>query len=283
MKYDNFFKISEFAKIGGISRKMLIHYDKMGVLKPDSTDPVTKYRYYSLEQIKTLKMIKSLQFLGISLSEIKEHYIDNNIDEHIENFKREKKRIDAKFLEIQRAKKLIEDQLACLEEISNITPEEEFKIKKLPKRYLISRPLKKPNLEEMTKILIPLEKKIAKWGILMLGELAAVKEYFTESSVAPRHFLGIFSTKDIKIEDTQGFEFKAGTYLSFYKTEFFIKEESVEYAGLWFRENFKCIDLWCEKNGYEVESDILFIPTLLPFFKIADRMYEVQVKVKKIR
>lgn len=283
MKYDNFFKISEFAKIGGISRKMLIHYNKVGVLKPDYTDPVTKYRYYSLEQIKTLKMIKSLQFLGISLSEIKKHYIDNNIDEHIENFKREKKRIDAKFLEIQRAKKLIEDQLACLEEISNITTEEEFRIKKLPKRYLISLPLKKPNLEEMTKILIPLEKKIAKWGILMLGELAAVKEYFAESSVTPRHFLGIFSTKDIKVENTQGFEFKAGTYLSFYKTGFFIKEENVEYAGLWFRENFKCIDLWCEKNGYEVESDILFIPTLLPFFKIADRMYEVQVKVKKIR
>lgn len=283
MKYDNFFKISDFAKVGGISRKMLIHYDKVGVLKPHHTDPATKYRYYSLEQIKTLKMIKSLQFLGISLSEIKKHYIDNNIDEHIENFKREKKRIDAKFLEIQRAKKLIEDQLACLEEISNRDTEEDFKIKKLPKRYLISLPIKKPSLEEMAKILIPLEKKIAGWGVLMLGELAAVKEYFKDSSISSKHFLGIFSTKNIKVENAQGFEFKAGNYLSFYKRDFFIKEESVECAGLWFRENFECIDLWCEKNGYEVESDIILIPILLPFFKIADRMYEVQVKIKKIK
>lgn len=40
------FKIGEFAAISGVSRKMLRHYEQLGLLKPAHTDRFTGYRYY---------------------------------------------------------------------------------------------------------------------------------------------------------------------------------------------------------------------------------------------
>ena len=284
MNCDNFFKISEFAKIGGISRKMLIHYDKMGVLKPEYTNTTTKYRYYSMQQIKTLKMIKTLQFLGISLSEIKKDYIDSGIEDYTKNLKKEKKIIGVKFQEIQRAKKLIEDQLDCLEEISNLNEEENFKIKNLPKRYLISSQLKNTSIEEITKILHPLEKKLAKRGFFMMGEIALVKKHLKKYQENPKYFFGIFSTKKIDIGDTHNFEFKSGDYLSFYTKAYFWRKGRFEYVDLSFKKNFEHLNQWCKENGYEVETetDVLVIPILLPFLEMATQICEIQVKVNKI-
>jgi len=282
MKYDNFVKISEFAKLGGISRKMLIHYDKVGVLKPEYQDPDTKYRYYSIQQIKTLKMIKTLQFLGVSLSEIKKDYIDTSIEKYIENLKREKNIIDKKFLEIQISKKLIENQLSCLEEISNLNIEENFKIKKIPKRYMISTLIKNTSMEECSEILLPLEKKVTGRGFLLFGELALIKGPLEEMSPTPKFLIGIFNEKNVKIKDTSSFEFGSGDYLSFYKEGTFLEEESTDCLNSYFKESIKYARLWCQKNDYEIESDILVMPLLLPFFKLNNRIFEVQVKIKKI-
>jgi len=282
MKYDNFIKISEFAKLGGMSRKMLIHYDKVGVLKPEYQDPDTKYRYYSIQQIKTLKMINTLQFLGVSLSEIKKDYIETSIEKYTENLKREKKIIDKKFLEIQISKKLIENQLTCLEEISNLNIEENFKVKKIPKRYMISTPIKKTSMGEYSKILLPLEKKVTGRGFLLFGELALIRDSLEEISPSPKFLMGIFNEKDIETKDTTSFEFGPGDYLSFYKEGTFLEEENTDFLNSYFEESIKYARVWCKKNNYEIESNILVIPLLLPFFKLNNKIFEVQVKIKKL-
>jgi DNA-binding transcriptional MerR regulator len=64
-------KISEFAKVTGISRKNLIFYDKIGLLSPAMVDEQNNYRYYTYQQIDTVNVITVLREIGMPLKEIK--------------------------------------------------------------------------------------------------------------------------------------------------------------------------------------------------------------------
>lgn len=70
MKGGDTLKISEFAKKAGVTVKTLLHYDKVGILKPsDKTD--CGYRIYSNDDLLRLQQILTLKFIGLSLVEIK--------------------------------------------------------------------------------------------------------------------------------------------------------------------------------------------------------------------
>ncbi len=62
-------KIGEFAKKSGVTVKTLLHYDKIGLLKPsEKTD--SGYRIYCEEDLLKLQQITTLKFIGLSLNEI---------------------------------------------------------------------------------------------------------------------------------------------------------------------------------------------------------------------
>jgi len=64
------FRIGEFAQIGRVSGRQLRHYDGLGLLQPQLTDPQTGYRYYSARQLPRLNRILALKALGFSLDQI---------------------------------------------------------------------------------------------------------------------------------------------------------------------------------------------------------------------
>lgn len=55
-------KISEFSKRAGISIKTLLHYDKIGLLKPSSKSD-SGYRVYCEEDFLKLQQITTLKFI----------------------------------------------------------------------------------------------------------------------------------------------------------------------------------------------------------------------------
>ena len=65
-------QVGEFSKICAVSVKTLHHYDRIGLLRPESVDPVTGYRYYSTEQIDRMLYIQRLKRYGFSLEEVQE-------------------------------------------------------------------------------------------------------------------------------------------------------------------------------------------------------------------
>ena len=78
------FQIGEVAKILGVTRKTLLVYEEMGLLKPAMKDEVSGYRYYSADNMTQIRSIRSLQTLGLSLKEVEEYYYDvENIDTHL--------------------------------------------------------------------------------------------------------------------------------------------------------------------------------------------------------
>ena len=74
---DHLFKIGEIAKILGITRKTILVYEEMGLLTPAIKDKNSGYRYYTADNMTQIRSIRSLQTLGLSLSEIREYYYDS--------------------------------------------------------------------------------------------------------------------------------------------------------------------------------------------------------------
>lgn len=62
--------IGEFARLGGVTTRMLRHYDALGLLVPAHVDPRTSHRLYDLAQLPTLHRLLALKGLGIRLDEM---------------------------------------------------------------------------------------------------------------------------------------------------------------------------------------------------------------------
>jgi DNA-binding transcriptional MerR regulator len=62
--------IGSFARLSGVSAKMLRAYDALGLFRPVWVDRPTRYRYYSPAQLPQLRRILALRDLGMGLAEI---------------------------------------------------------------------------------------------------------------------------------------------------------------------------------------------------------------------
>jgi DNA-binding transcriptional MerR regulator len=67
---DDLLRIGEFSKVSHVPAKTLRYYDRIGLLEPAYVDPVTNYRYYSLDQLPRINQILTLKDLGLSLDQI---------------------------------------------------------------------------------------------------------------------------------------------------------------------------------------------------------------------
>lgn len=64
--------IGKVASLYDITVQTLRHYDKIGLFRPEITNPETGYRYYSVQQLRDLETILFLRQLQLSLTEIQE-------------------------------------------------------------------------------------------------------------------------------------------------------------------------------------------------------------------
>lgn len=99
---DLYFTTGEFARILGVKKHTLFHYDEIGLFSP-AVKEENGYRYYFVWQMDMFEVIRALQKLGMSLGEIRE-YMENRSPERFLAMMEEKtSRIDE---EIQRLKSI---------------------------------------------------------------------------------------------------------------------------------------------------------------------------------
>ena len=66
------FTIGPFARLAGVSPKVLRSYDALGLFRPVWLDRATGYRYYSPAQLPELRRVAALRDVGIGLAEIRQ-------------------------------------------------------------------------------------------------------------------------------------------------------------------------------------------------------------------
>lgn len=64
--------IGTFSKISEVTTKTLRYYDEIGLIKPVHVNSENGYRYYDVEQLKTILLINKLKLYCFSLDEISE-------------------------------------------------------------------------------------------------------------------------------------------------------------------------------------------------------------------
>ena len=131
-------KIGEFSKLSRISIRMLRHYDEAGILKPQSVDSVTGYRFYGEQQLLHACKIQTLRQMGFgvnAIGEILSHYHDIDAQEAY---------LQAQKEYLLQKQEILKGQLRLLDSTmewfrkGGINMGYEVTLKTLPKHYVIS-------------------------------------------------------------------------------------------------------------------------------------------------
>ena len=80
MEKQELFRIGEVARMFHISVGSLRHYEKLGLIHPEYTDPDSGYRYYGVQQFERLNTIRYLRALDMPLEDIADFL--QNKDKH---------------------------------------------------------------------------------------------------------------------------------------------------------------------------------------------------------
>ena len=113
------FTVAEFAEFTRTTRDTLLHYEKIGLLIPETRGD-NNYRYYSNGQLAVVNLIRTCQALGMTLAEIKgmkairtPELIDSLLEQQME-------RIDQKIDEWIRARKLLFALKKTIQSVKNV-------------------------------------------------------------------------------------------------------------------------------------------------------------------
>jgi DNA-binding transcriptional MerR regulator len=73
------YSIGPFAQLGGVTVRMLRHYDRIGLLVPADVDRASGRRRYGADQLSQLNRLVALKHLGFSLEQVRT-LMDDGID-----------------------------------------------------------------------------------------------------------------------------------------------------------------------------------------------------------
>lgn len=114
-KQKGYFTTGEFAKLCGVKKQTLFHYDHIGILQPEIIGK-NGYRYYSYLQLDTYNTIAMLKELDMPLSHIKNYLNDRNPDQFLRLLNKQKKLTQEKIAELQWLNKFIEGRIQITKE-----------------------------------------------------------------------------------------------------------------------------------------------------------------------
>ena len=105
----------EFAKLCGVKKQTLFHYDQIGILKPELNGE-NGYRYYSYLQLETFSEISMLKELNMPLAEIKRYLDSRNPDSFLSLLTEQQKLVDDKISELLWLRKFINGRINITKE-----------------------------------------------------------------------------------------------------------------------------------------------------------------------
>lgn len=128
MKKEQLFTTGEFAKIAGVTKHALFHYDKIGLFSPEIKGE-NGYRYYTVSQADVFDVILTLRDLDMPLWEIQKYLENRTPDSLMQLFDEEAGVITRKIHHLRNIKEWMEkkkQQIAVAQtiELEQITLEE---------------------------------------------------------------------------------------------------------------------------------------------------------------
>lgn len=140
---EKYFSIGEVARIKGVTRKALRFYEQIGLLLPFYVDPANHYRYYHINQMLQIDLIKVARNLEISPIELIPFFKNQDTDGLIKLLQTHGKRIQSKINELQGVLISIENIQNNIDDAKVSATLNDVYKKEVPERYIITIPFDK--------------------------------------------------------------------------------------------------------------------------------------------
>ena len=110
------FQIGEMARLFHLSVSSIRHYEQLGLLKPEYTDPETGYRYYTPRQFEVFNTIRYLRALDMPLQEIADFLQNRDVDNIEKKLRQQMDAVVRKRQELQRIERKIDNRLRQIQD-----------------------------------------------------------------------------------------------------------------------------------------------------------------------
>ena len=111
--------ISRLADFTRVTRDTLLHYDRIGLVEPQERGD-NNYRYYTIDQIALVNLIRTLKASGLSLSQIRQYRTNRSPQHIIEVFSDQIKNLNEDIKELTRSAKLLENYSRIISEALSV-------------------------------------------------------------------------------------------------------------------------------------------------------------------
>lgn len=137
MQKTRYLTTGEFARLAGVTKHTLFHYDEIGLFKPEFTAE-NDYRYYTVDQLDVFDIIYTLKDLGMPLGKIREYLSERTPQSLLELLEEEDRILKERLFSLKNKREWIQKKYRFLEEAMTTDTKKES-VLKLPEKYYISR------------------------------------------------------------------------------------------------------------------------------------------------
>ena len=114
-------KTAEFAALCGVKKDTLLHYDRIGLLKPKRVGE-NGYRYYDPRQLAAFDLIAALRRLDTPLAEIRDYLTRRSPQALLDLLAEKRAAIDAQRRRLERMEALLEAAVETTRAAENVRP-----------------------------------------------------------------------------------------------------------------------------------------------------------------
>ena len=143
-------QIGDIARLFNLSVSSVRHYERMGLVRPEYTDPETGYRYYGPRQFEAFNAIRYLRTLDMPLAEIADFLQNRDVETMEEKLRQQKAAVAEKRRELARIEQKIDNRLRQIQDAQTAVLEE-IQLVSMPacRLYWVDELLKIENLYDM--------------------------------------------------------------------------------------------------------------------------------------
>lgn len=170
------FSIGEVSKARGITKKALLFYEKIGLLKPHYIDPNNKYRYYSMEQFIYMNIIKACRTMNIGPNIIKEILDTKDTNKVLEFISQQKEETLRKISLLKRIVSMMNVFQSTVQSSISSVLEQDIYFKEITERCIITN-----NIDNHDEDVV-------------LTELSKFCEYMEDNNLINAYEVGFFCT-----------------------------------------------------------------------------------------
>ena len=149
MEQKTYMSTGELAKLMGITKETLFHYDEIGLFRPAVVMP-NGYRKYEIRQTELLNTILLLKELGMPLKEIRELLGNRSPEKMLKVFSEREQKIQEELTKLKNMKRWITNRKKRIQTGLQINPDE-IRIQEFPERYYLYSSVENGNEEDSYK------------------------------------------------------------------------------------------------------------------------------------